>query len=234
MKSARTAVLAAGLLASGASLAADFSFTGTFGQDDEVQLISFNVGAASTVTLRSWGYAGGVNAAGATIARGGFDTILALFDGAGELINSNDDGTGNVAADAQTGQAWDAYLQVPLAAGDYRLSVMQFDNFANGPALADGFFRSGEGNYTAAFDCGAASFCDISGVAPFDQRSPRWAFDVLGVASAGSSVTAVPEPGSVGLLLAGLGLMGFVARRRGGEASVCEPSAVEPSACERT
>lgn len=205
--------LCAALLFSGAAAAADFSFQGTFSRDDDVQLFSFEVGTVSDVTLRSWSYAGGVNAAGQTIARGGFDTILALFDGSGALIDSNDDGgAGNVAADSETGQSWDSFLQTTLAPGSYMVSVMQFDNFANGPDFADGFFRDGAGNFTADFGCGAAAFCDISGAAPFDRRSSQWAFDVLNVSTA--SANAIPEPGTYGMLAAGLGLLGYSARRR--------------------
>lgn len=87
-------ILLGGVLTMGAAQATpqNFSFTGTFSQDDNVQLFHFTVGDTSTVTLRTWSYAGGVNAAGQTIARGGFDPILALFDGTGVLINQNDDG----------------------------------------------------------------------------------------------------------------------------------------------
>jgi len=205
--------LTAGLLLSGASAAADFSFQGTFERDDDVQLFSFNVGAASTVTLRSLGYAGGVNAAGETIERGGFDTILALFNDSGVLIDSNDEGgLGLVPADAGTGASWDSFLQSSLAPGDYQVSVMQYDNFANGPNLSDGFTYDGAGNFTADFGCGGTSFCDVSGVAPWNQRNNRWAFDVLNVES--STVSAIPEPGTYAMLFAGLGLLGFAGRRR--------------------
>ncbi len=213
----KLACLGAGLLLSGASAAADFSFLGNIDQDDDVRVFSFNVGAASNVTIRSLGYAGGVNAAGQTIARGGYDTILALFDGSGTLIDSNDDGgAGNVQTDAGTGESWDAFLQTVLAPGNYQVSLMQFDNFANGPNISNGFFRDGEGNFTAGFGCGASAFCDISGVTPYDQRDGHWAFDILNVSSAAGpgAVNAIPEPGTYAMLLAGLGLLGFVARRR--------------------
>ena len=178
-----------------------------------MQLFSFSVGAASNVTFRSWSYAGGVNAAGQTIARGGFDPIMALFNGSGTLIDSNDDGgDGNVAADPETGQNWDVFLQASLLPGNYQVGLMQFDNFANGPNLSNGFFRDGSGNYTADFGCGAPAFCDISGATPFDQRNGQWAFDILNVNA--STVPAVPEPGTYAMLLAGLGLLGFVAQRR--------------------
>lgn len=209
----RIACLAAGLLFTGLSAAADFSFEGNFNQDDEVRSFSFSVGTSSDVTLRSWGYAGGVNAAGQTIARGGFDTNLALFNGGGTLIHVSDDGgPGNVPADSETGQHWDAFLQVTLAPGDYLATLTQYDNFANGPNIADGFFRQGDGNFTAAFGCGAAAFCDVSGVSPYDQRSSHWALDILGVNPA--EVSPIPEPETYALLLAGLGFAGFAAQRR--------------------
>src|SRR5215471_14280681 len=66
--------------------AANFSFTGSLSTDDQVQMFNFNVGSTSSVTLRSWSYAGGTNSAGSTIARGGFDPILALFNSSGSLI----------------------------------------------------------------------------------------------------------------------------------------------------
>lgn len=86
-------VLVLALLGATAALADNFSFQGTFTKDDNVQLFTFNVGSTSTVTLRTWSYAGGVDAAGVTIPRGGFDPILALFDSTGAYINQNDDGT---------------------------------------------------------------------------------------------------------------------------------------------
>jgi hypothetical protein len=216
MISSRFACLAAGLLFTSVSAAADFSFEGNFNQDDDVRNFSFTVGATSNVTLRSWGYAGGVNAAGQTIASGGFDTNLALFDGSGALIHINDDGgPGNVAADSGTGQHWDAFLQVTLAPGDYLASLTQFDNFANGPNFANGFSREGEGNFTADFGCGAAAFCDVSGVSPFGQRSNHSALDILNVNP--TEVGVIPEPETYALLLAGLGLVGFSAHRQKAE-----------------
>src|SRR3982751_233206 len=125
--------LGLGILAASLASAANFSFQGSLTRDDQVQLFTFSVGSASTVTLRTWSYAGGVNAAGTTIARGGFDPILALFNSSGALINENDDGDSNVPADSVTGSNFDTYLQSVLNPGTYTVSVMQYDNFANGP-----------------------------------------------------------------------------------------------------
>ena len=195
MKLDRRALLAAAsvsaLMAHSAAQAADFSFTGNFTQDDDVQQFNFSVGATSTVTLRSYSYAGGTMADGTVIPAGGFDPILALFDSGGALLDQNDDGTG-VPTDPGTGEAFDVKLARSLDPGDYIVAVLQFDNFPDGSNLSDGFVREGEGNFTAA-DCSASSFCDFTG----DSRTPQWAFDILNVAAAvipgGGGAASTPQ-----------------------------------------
>jgi len=212
------ALSACGIASAGPAQAADFSFTGNFTPDDDVQLFNFVVGAPSNVTLRAWSYAGGVNAAGATIARGGFDTILALFDGAGTFLGQNDDGgCGLVAADSLTGRCWDTFLTQSLTAGNYTVAIMQYDNFAVGGTLANGFTRSGQGNFTAGFGCPDAQrqFNDVSDVLNGCGRDSHWAFDILNVNDAVQQQTGgVPEPGTWALLLVGFGLAGASLRSR--------------------
>ena len=72
----------------------NFSFAGTFGDDDDVQLFNFTANGASTVSLVSFSYAGGTQANGNVVVRGGFDPILALFDSSGALVGQNDDSSG--------------------------------------------------------------------------------------------------------------------------------------------
>jgi hypothetical protein len=196
----------AGSLALGA---AGFSFTGTFAQDDQLELFQFTAPSAS-VTLRTWSYASGTNAAGNFIAAGGFDPVLSLFNatggltGSSPLIASNDDGIG-VAVDPVTGNGFDSLLSLTsLLAGDtYVLVLSQYDNLAFGPTYGDGFSQVGNGNFTAGeFGCGGtAPFCDSTPA----QRNGNWAVDIVGVGAA-SDITnsSAPEPGSFLLLAAGV------------------------------
>jgi hypothetical protein len=171
--------------------ATDFSYTGTLSGPSDVQLFNFVVGSQSTVTLRTYSYAGGTMADGTVISNGGFDPILALFDSSGQLIMQNDDGAGSVPADPNTGNHWDTYLQQILQPGTYTVSVMAFSNFANGPNLSDGFENDGS----------------------FNGRNSNWAFDILGVSEA-TQVGAVPEPSTWAMMLIGFGAIGFAVRRQ--------------------
>jgi hypothetical protein len=58
----------AGLFALGVGArGASFSFQGTFGTDDQVQLINFTLNSAATATMVSFGYGGGTNSMGTAI-----------------------------------------------------------------------------------------------------------------------------------------------------------------------
>lgn len=211
-------VLALGVVSTGH--AANISFTGNFTQDDDVQFFNFSVGAPSLITLRSWSYAGGTNAAGQAIARGGFDTILALFNqGSGALISQNDDGGALVSADALTGANFDTFLQTNLSPGNYLVSVQQYDNFANGPNVSNGFTRQGQGNFTPgltnATDCAANQFIDVTGVLGGHCRDSHWAFDILNVENATEiPLNPVPEPATLILLGSSLAFGVSAVRRR--------------------
>jgi hypothetical protein len=193
MKQFLKAVIAAAILATSSvsALAANFSFSGNLAGDNDVAFLAFTLASPSDVTLRTWSYAGGTNAAGDLIAAGGFDPIVSLFYGTGGpalLIGANDDGLG-VPIDPGTGFAYDSLLEsFALPAGMYTVALSQFANFANGPTLGDGFL--GAGNFN------------------FDGRTSAWALDILGADSA-----SVPLPGTLALLMLGLAAARVTRRR---------------------
>src|ERR1700739_1416457 len=165
-------------LSIGVATAGNFSFTGIFTQDDQLELFQFTAPSASLV-VRTWGYAGGTNANGQVIAPGGFDPILSVFDATGGLLSSsalvdtNNDGAG-VATDPTTGAAFDSLLALSSLSpgGTYVLVLSQNDNAPNNSTYGDGFSQSGMGNFTAGeFGCGGtAPFCDNTPA----QRNGSW------------------------------------------------------------
>jgi hypothetical protein len=184
--------VAAGLSFGTYAQAAVFSFNGSFTVDDNEQFLSFTQGALSPVTLQTSSYAGG-----------GFDPIVAVFDATGVLIAQNDDGIG-VPPDPITGAALDSLLTVSLGAGQYVVSLTEFDNLPFGPTLADGFVESGQGNFTALFGCGAPNFCDVTGAA----RTSEWALTISGEAV--TAAATIPEPSTMALLIIELAWFGTV------------------------
>lgn len=205
-------------LLAGVASANSFSFNGSFIQDDQLQVFLFTA-PSSSVLLRTWSYAGGVNAAGATIPAGGFDPVLSLFDATGGLsassafIDTNNDGAG-VAIDPATGNAYDSLLLLSTlsASHTYALVLSQSGNFAAGPTYGDGFIQAGQGNFTgSANGCGGtAPFCESLGI----YRNGMWAVDIVGVGAA-SEPGSVPEPGTILSGLIGIGALALMRRRRG-------------------
>ncbi|MET0180695.1 MAG: DVUA0089 family protein, partial [Novosphingobium sp.] len=173
----------------GTTATSGFSFVGMLMTPSDVLLFDFAVDAASTVTLRTYSYAGGINAAGQVIARGGFDPILSLYNAEGVRIAQNDDGGSNVPADSVSGLRYDTFLTQEVAAGSYKVAVTVFPNFA--PNNLSGTYA------------GATTFADTTGA----SRTPAFAFDVLGAQTATGPGTQTPSGpgGSSG----GLNVVGF-------------------------
>ena len=100
-------------------------------------------------------------------------------------------------ADSATGLTLDAYLsRLNLSAGSYILTLTdwQVQQPPTATNLSDGFI-----NY------GGTTLIDVGG----NTRNATYAINV----SVTPSAAAVPEPESYVLMLAGLGLLGFVRRR---------------------
>jgi uncharacterized protein (TIGR03437 family) len=175
------------------ALGADFSFIGMFAQDDERRQFNFTLAQPGTVLLRTWSWAGGVNATGARIDGGGFDPSLSLFDATGLLLATNrDGGCDKVAADRVTTWCWDALIALPLPRGAYQLVLTESENTPRGPYLTDPFVYDGAGNFTAAPGINApAGFWDFSP----SRRNKFYALDISGVDSA--QLLLVPAIGAL-------------------------------------
>ncbi len=189
--------------------AADITLQGTFTADDNVQLFSVSLAAPASVDIRSYGYAGGTTSTGTVVPRGGFDTILTLFNASGVVVDDNDDGAG-VATDLTTGLAADARLNEALSAGSYIVALTQYDNFSLGN-LTDGFAEAGNPNFTADPNfagggaCPGNMFRDISGTAG-RCRTGNWALDFANVSNV-TPAAPVPEPSALLFVAFGLALL---------------------------
>ena len=169
------AVAAASMVLAAPAAAADYSYMGTLSDPNEVLLFNFSVGTASDVTLRSYSHSGGTMADGTVIGSGGFDPILALFDGTGNLVGQDDD----------SGPGYDVLLTSLLQPGDYTVSVMAYSNFANGPNLSNGFQNTGSfggRSQSWAFDVLGVDTATQVGAVP---EPGTWAMMLMGFGATG-------------------------------------------------
>ena len=233
-----TSLVAFGLLVFTCSTAAatNISFTGTFTHDTDLEFFTFTLANPTPgVTLRTWSYAGGVNAVGETIAAGGFEPYLNLYLSDGTQMNPGISGPcgGPLSPDPTTGACGDVYYPTEAsfpggvwAAGTYIAVLSIFANPGIGN-LPDGFFADvvlglpSPSNFTC--EVGAPGYQGNPPTAPTDapfcdeflagnQRTGQWALDILNVDSA-TGPAAIATPASLSLALAG-GLMIFGRRLR--------------------
>jgi hypothetical protein len=226
------------LMGSLANASTDFSFSGTFQHDTDLQTFTFTLlNPTPGVELRTWSYAGGTDAAGDVISSGGFEPYLNLYLADGTQMNPGWSGPcgGPLAADPVTGACGDVYYPTTLSfpggiwsAGTYIVVLSTFANPGIGN-LSDGFFA----NQVLGFPDGSNFTCQVGAPGyqgnppvvgvdePFcdeflagTQRTGNWELDIVGVDRATQSTPDVPEPGS--LVLLGTGLAGFanVIRRK--------------------
>lgn len=205
MKKLLTSAVLSGCLATSAGIhAAEFDFSGNFDRDNDVTRFGFSVRATSVVTLFSSSW-----------LNGGFDPILTLWDGGGNLLFEQDDGDGGGSA-LSNGMVFgygdfDSYLSVELEPGNYITTLTQYDNFSVSDFLFDGFLRDGDPTFTESFGCSNGIFCsglstDGNGNSVQANRTSAWELHILNVDSA--QLSTVPEPPTLLLGLAGLFVWG--------------------------
>ena len=125
-------------------------FSGSLVLDNDKAFLPFtSTGGVSSI--RSLGFGGGISSQGNVVMAGGFDPILSLFDSGGNLLDYNDDFISS-----------DSFISRPLPSGNYTAVVTQYDNFPNGPTLADGFFEDPNPNFAGGFN----------------GQTPSWAVDI--------------------------------------------------------
>jgi hypothetical protein len=182
----------------------DFDFSGTFTKDNDVVLLNFDILTDSTITIfsSSWD-------------DGGFDPILAIWNSAtGAKLQEQDDG-GVVGSTLSNGVSythgdWDSYYSLNLAAGSYTASITQYDNFAVGGFLSDGFVFDADANFTASYGCSNGQFCGVNSAS---NRTADWSFHILNVDGANQvDPGTIPEPSSIALF--GLAIAGFATARK--------------------
>jgi hypothetical protein len=177
--------------------AGTLTYSGHFGFDDDVVLLPLSVSGNTLVTIQTTSFASGVV---------GFEPVLTLFDGAGNLLLQDSTGgtqpfgCGARSTDASSGFCLDAYIQTMLGTGTYTIALSEWDNIPGG-TLSDGFPQTGNGNFTGPeFLGGPGAFILFNG----SQRTDNWALQIDGVVT--------PEPASAMLL--GIALLSLAGTRR--------------------
>jgi hypothetical protein len=204
------------------------SCTGTIDTPEDVFLTSFTVpgGSSFAITVQTFGFGGGTNAAGTVISAGGFDSLVALFSAPPETILTAGGnpiasipgstqffpgcppaGTVSIGGSAICG---DNKLTATLSPGTYTLLLSDADYvpFAVSPGpptsslLSDGFADLSGGVFQTCTNTGACI-----------ATSGHFAVDISGVPA-----TTVPEPATLMLLTSGLAVLVCKRKHRNGAA----------------
>jgi len=188
------------------SFAGTISKTGTFGTPEDIETLALTLTSSGNVTLQTYGFGGGTNAAGTLISAGGFDPFVGLFAGTGAtatLINGTSDilsnytagcpPAGTVTVGSLKSQCGDVTLQFNgLAAGSYTVLL------TDGEYVPNAVFETTPGQLGDGFsDLTAGVFQTCEDANNCNTDSGAWALDFT---TAAASVSA-PEPAGIAMLL---------------------------------
>jgi hypothetical protein len=196
---------AAPILTNLGNLSGNVTTNGTL--SDEAQVIEdmFTLTSMSTVTAFTTSYGGGSNLDGSMSTPGGFQSMITLYDAAGNYVMGEEVTSPVAETDSATGLALDAYLQATnLMPGSYivTLTDWQTQQPATVTNLSDGFNGPG-----------GTAFLDVQG----NRRTGNFALNLSAM-----SMTATPEPATLWLIVPGMLFAMFLARRRSAKVTRAE------------
>jgi hypothetical protein len=189
-------------------------FQGTFQFDNQVEYFQARLISAGTVTIQSYGYAGGT-VLSTVVPSGGFAPNVTIFTDLGsgltEVQSDNGGHCGPTNTDPDTGNCDDPFIQASLGAGTYVIGLSVWDNtpLAGYLDLSDGYVQTSNPGFTCAEGGVSGSFCDVTD-ATFRSRTGDWALEFSGF----DEVSRIPEPSTWAMLaMAGAALVWFKRRR---------------------
>jgi hypothetical protein len=208
-----------GLLAAGAALGDTVSYTGTLNTPEDTFETTATLPVAGTLTLQTWGFGGGTNAAGTVIPSGGFDPFAGVFDSGGNLIQGTSDVLSNytsfsgcppaglVTIGSVPGNCGDITMSLALPSGTYTVFLSDAEYIPN--AIFD---SPAYGNLSEGFtDLTGGVFQTCADLSDCNSPTANWALDVTTPAA---SVTATPEPAMMGVCGFGLAAALLVTLKR--------------------
>jgi len=195
------------------------SDTGSFSTPEDTFLVSVTLASTGNITLQTYGFGGGTNAAGTVIPAGGFDPFVGLFEGTGStalFLDGTADNLSNypsepsacppaglVTIGSVTGQCGDVRLTFTgLAAGTYTVLLSDANYVPNAVYEVTGYLGDGFSDLTG----GSLPFQTCYDLSDCNTDTANWALDVT---TTGGGATSTPEPASS--LFVGLALLTKIA-----------------------
>jgi hypothetical protein len=160
-------VLTIGVAAAAASVTT--SYVGILASPETPVDYTVTLLTAGTVTLQTYGFGGGTNAAGTHVAAGGTDPFLAIFSGTGNGATILTDGLSNAYGTALDLSNYSSFMGCPPAGAPVIGGSAQCADIVMTLALAAGTYTVviGDGEYiaNAVFDNGTLGegFTDLTG-----------------------------------------------------------------------